>query len=270
MIIFIIILLCSQTEIPLEIKQLQREIQIINLVNGLELSSHQIACILDMAQETENMRNEFHKEIDKNKKVFIEVLNQLKENNLANKDISAELGRNVHIIETRAQELRSQYIESLERMSREVEAILDPHQLYQLEHYIPCLITPPGESKIGQSENPAGIIKQLARIRQMPGWLYEARKYDIVEKTVQKIKHHMPKNVEFDAKNEQKRILVLFDELRSVSDIDFALNKENYVERLKGEYLVKEIPLNLSFKIEKFLLDPLVIPILEEKTRVDQ
>lgn len=270
MIIFMITLFYSQMEIPLEIKQLQREIQIINLVNGLELSDYQITYILDMAQETENVRDGFQREIGENTKDFVEVLTQLKENNLANKDISAELGRNVHIIEIRAQQLRSQYIESLERMSREVEAILDPHQLYQLEHYIPCLITPPGESKIGQSKNPVGIIKQLARIRQMPGWLYEARKYDIVEKTVQKIKHHMPRNVEFNAKNEQKRILDVFDKLRSVSDIDFALNKENYAGRLKGEYLVKEVPLDLSLKIEKFLLDPLVIPILEEKTRVEQ
>jgi hypothetical protein len=270
MIILLTLVLYSQVEIPLEMKQLQQEIKIINLLNGLELLSYQMTYILEKVQEAEKIRNEFHQEITKNADDFTETLSQLKEHRLTNKDISAKLGQNIHILNTHAQSSKAQYLESLDRISHDVETILDGHQLYQLEHYSPCLIPPPGETKIGQSDIPTGVIKQLQKLREIPDWLYDVKKNDIAEKTIEKLMRHRNRYSEFSEDEEKTRILDLFDEIRSVPDIEFALNKQSYAEELKAWGRPAKPGIALSSKIKMFLLDPLIVPILNEMLKTTQ
>lgn len=270
MIILLTLVLYSQVEIPLEMKQLQQEIKIINLLNGLELFSYQMAYILDKAQEAEKIRNKFHQEITKNADDFTETLSQLKEHSLTNKDISAKLGKNIHNLNTQAQSSKAQYLESLDHISHDVETILDGHQLYQLEHYIPCLIPPLGETKIGQSDIPTGVIKQLQKLREIPDWLYDVKKNDIAEKTMEKLKRHRDRYSEFSEDEDKARILDLFDEIRSIPDIEFALNKQSYAEELKASGRPAKPGIALSSKIKMFLLDPLIVPILNEMLKITQ
>jgi hypothetical protein len=264
--IILILLLFNQTDIIDNITGMQKEIQILNLINGLELSENQMNFILEKAKKTEKIKDNFYKEIS-NEKTTHQILNQLKENRMENEEIPNELRKRVHYAEEKMRDYRLIMHESIENLANEVENMLDPNQIYQLEHYIPCLIPPPGEINIGQSEKPSGIIQQLKRIRQIPDWLYETKKYDIVDKTVEKMKKHLPRGTEFNENAERQRILGLFDEIRAISDIDFALKNEEYANELKGKYFIKKIPLNLSLRIERFLLDPLIIPILEEKIK---
>jgi 3-deoxy-D-manno-octulosonic acid (KDO) 8-phosphate synthase len=51
--ILLILLLFNQTDLINNITRTQREIQILNLINGLELSKSQMDFILEKAQETE-------------------------------------------------------------------------------------------------------------------------------------------------------------------------------------------------------------------------
>lgn len=263
--ILLILLLFNQTAIIDNIAKIQREIQILNLINGLELSKSQMDFIIEKAREIEQIKDDFSTKI--NNETTLQILDQLRENRIKNQEISDELRKMVHYAEEKMHDYRLSMFESIEKMANEVEHMLDPNQIYQLEHYIPCLIPPPGESNIGQSEKPTGIIQQLKRIREIPDWLYETKKYDIVDKTVEKMKKHLPRGTEFNEYAEQQRILRLFDEIRALSDIDFVLKNEDYAEKLKGKYFINKIPLNLSFKIERFLLDPLIIPILENKIK---
>lgn len=264
--ILLILLLFNQTDLIDNITRTQREIQILNLINGLELSKNQMDFILEKAQEIEQIKNELSKEIS-NDKTTLQILDQLRENRMKNQELPDELRKMVHSAEEKMHDYRLSMFESIEKMANEVEHMFDPNQIYQLEHYIPCLILPPGESNIGQSEKPTGIIQQLKRIREVPDWLYETKKHDIVNKTVEKMKKHLPRSTEFNEYAEQQRILELFDEIRDISDVDFALKNEDYANELKGKYLIKKIPINLSLKIERFLLNPLIIPILENKIK---
>ena len=62
----------------------------------------------------------------------------------------------------------------------------------------------------------------------------------------------------------KEEFLKIIEEVRSLSDIDFALQKENFAEKIKDIVDVKK-EVNLDKRIAKFLLNPQIIPVLEEK-----
>jgi uncharacterized protein YciW len=248
-----------------EIAQIQQEIRIINLVNGLELSPYQMNFILEKAKEAEEIRNDFLAIIEDNKEAMFTTFNELKKNRMKEDVVPQTLQMQVYSAEGQFHDKKTEMSESLEQIARDVETILEGNQIYALEHYIACLIPPPGESRIGQSEKPLGFTKQVNRLRQIPDYMYQLKKYEIADKVVEKIKKHLPPGTVFNQYAEKQRILSLLDEVRSLSDVDFVLNEEEYIEKFKGDYFPEKIPVDLSATIERFLLNPLIISILEEK-----
>jgi hypothetical protein len=265
MVLFVLLFLYSEADGVREIAQIQQEIRIINLVNGLELSPYQMNFILERAKEAEEIRQDFLETIEDNEESMLTTFNELKKNRMKDDVVSQTLQRQVHTTEGRFQDKKMEVSESLEQIAREVEGILEGNQIYALEHYIACLIPPLGESRIGQSEKPLGFTKQLNRIRKIPDYVYQLKKYEIADKVVEKIKKHFSPGTVFNEDTEKQRILELLDEVRSLPDVDFALNEDAYIEKFKGDYFPETIPVNLSVTIERFLLNPLIIPILEEK-----
>jgi 3-deoxy-D-manno-octulosonic acid (KDO) 8-phosphate synthase len=94
----LILLLFNQTDLIDNITRTQREIQILNLINGLELSKSQMDFILEKAQETEQIKNELSKE-NNNDKITLQILDQLRENRMKNQEIPDELRKMVHYAE---------------------------------------------------------------------------------------------------------------------------------------------------------------------------
>jgi hypothetical protein len=266
MIPFVLLFLYTEADGVREIAQIQQEIRILNLVNGLELSAYQMNFILEKAREAEEIRRDFLMTIEDNEAAMLLTFNELKKNRMLDDIVPQTLQRQVHTTESRFEDKKTAASESLAQIAREVEATLEGNQIYALEHYIACLIPPPGESRIGQSDNPLGFTKQLNRVREIPDYVYQKKKYEIAEKVVDKIKKHLSPGTVFNEYTEKQRILSLLDEVRSLSDIDFVLNEEEYIEKFKGDYFPETIPVEVSVKIERFLLSPLIIPILEEKS----
>ena len=262
----ILLVLLNQDIMAKEIGKVQEEIRILNLVNGLELSKPQMEFIMDRAKQVEKMRDDCRQNIGYYENTLLWTFNQLKENRINDQMTPDALRDKVYAAEGKIHDYKVTLSESIDKIAQEVENELEGNQTYQLEHYIPCLIPPPGsESRIGQSDKPVGITQQLEKVREMPDYQYETKKYDIANKVITRIKKHLASGMRFDENAEQKRILDLFEELRNLSGIDFALKQDEYVERLKSNYFVKKIPVDVSAKIREFLLNPLIIPILEEK-----
>jgi len=94
----LILLLFNQTDLIDNITRTQREIQILNLINGLELSKSQMDFILEKAQEIEQIKNELSKE-NNNDKTTLQILDQLRENRMKNQEIPDELRKMVHYAE---------------------------------------------------------------------------------------------------------------------------------------------------------------------------
>ena len=103
--ILLILLLFNQTDIFDNITRTQREIQILNLINGLELSENQMNFILKKAKKTEKIKDNFYKEIS-NEKTSHQILNQLKENRMENEEIPDELRKMVHYAEEKIKNIK--------------------------------------------------------------------------------------------------------------------------------------------------------------------
>jgi len=103
--ILLILLLFNQTDLIDNITRTQREIQILNLINDLELSKNQMDFILEKAQETEQIKNELSKE-NNNDKITLQILDQLRENRMKNQELPDELRKMVHYAEEKIKNIK--------------------------------------------------------------------------------------------------------------------------------------------------------------------
>ena len=248
--------------------ELHKEIQLLNLINGLELDQAQMEVIIQKAETAKKIREEFSTKVKENSQESaqaIQILRELRNDLMQDKNISQNLRRRVHEIEAEVHRLREQYDERITKLALEIKGILHEHQLYALEQYVPCLIPPEKGSRAGQAENLEGAERQLMRIRNLPYPVFERRKEGIAQATIDRIKRHLPKGYIMDEDAERERILSIFEEARNLSDVDFALRKTELVQRLKSKYELPKPPIDMSVKIERFLLAPEIIPLLKEK-----
>ena len=207
-----------------DVGELQREVQLLNLLNGLELRASQMRFILEKAQEAEEIRDEL---MD-----------------------------------------REEYQAEMTRVAREVKVILEQHQIYALVHFVPCVIPPQqDEARIGQTEDAAAAEEVMARIRAIPDARFERSKEEITRRITEHLKTHLPGGsiLVINEEEEIARILSILDEAKGLSDVEFELHKTDLAQQVLFAYELPEAAADTCLKIEKRLLDPRIIPLLEEK-----
>ena len=152
------------------------------------------------------------------------------------------------------------------RLALEVEGNLEGHQLYGLEHYVPCVIPPEGEARIGQAEDTHAGQALLQRIRDIPDTQFEARKQRIAQRILERVLARLPQSqaLALDQEEEAEWMLCFLEQVRGLDEMTFAVRKEELVEEVKSRYASPEVPVGVSAKIERHLLDPRIIPLLEE------
>jgi hypothetical protein len=69
---------------------------------------------------------------------------------------------------------------------------------------------------------------------------------------------------------ETARILSILEEARGLSDVEFELQKSDLVQQVKSAYELPQALVDVCLKIERHLLDPRIIPLLEEKLTLTQ
>jgi len=153
------------------------------------------------------------------------------------------------------------------RIAREVQGILEGHQIYALEHFVPCVIPPQGGARIGQAEDTTAAEGLLARLRAIPAARFERNKEEIARRIVEQLKSHLPRGfgLVINEEEETTRILSILNEARELSDVEFELQKTDLIQQVKSVYELPESPVDTCLKIERHLLDPSIIPLLEEK-----
>ncbi len=211
-------------------EQLRHEIRLLNLVNGLELTPTQMSLILSRAREIktlrENYENLFHLREAELENTLREIRTYLQEN----KEIPEEIVLRFHSLEMEQKKARLEIEERAQDFAREIEKSLEPHQIYQLEKYVPCIIPPKGESRIGQAIDYKGLFQKLERIRNIPDRIYERRKKMICERTVEEIKLRAGRLPGFNETEIVGKIGPFFDRVRALNAIDFEIQKEKLAE----------------------------------------
>jgi hypothetical protein len=250
-----------------DVGSLKREVQLLNLLNGLELSEDQMRSLLEKAQEAQEIREKFQGKADGNVEETVAVLSELRAILMRGENILDSLRERWHSVHSKNLGLREEYEEEMTRLAREVQSILEGNQIYALEHFVPCVIPPQGEARIGQAEDTTAAEGLLARIRTIPTARFERNKETIARKIMERLKSHLPRGfaLAIDEGAETARIISILEEARGLSDIEFELQKTDLVQQVTSAYELPEAPVDICLKIERHLLDPRIIPLLKEK-----
>ncbi len=248
---------------PPESGNLHREVQLLNLINGLELTPEQMRFILERAQQAQEKRETLRDQADV--EAMNATLGEIRDMLMAGQAISLELEECFFAAKADNARLIEAYREEVARLADEVEDVLEGHQLYALEHYVPCVIPPPDELRIGQAQG-AGGEAILERLRAIPGDQFEHRKEDIARRVMKRLEARFHGQVlVLDEEGELDRILDLLERVYSLSEVDFELQREDLVEELLAPYQAARPPVEPTAVIARHLLDPAIIPLLEEK-----
>jgi hypothetical protein len=248
---------------PPEEVDLHREIQLLNLINGLELTSEQMRFILEKAEEAQKTRERLKAEADTAE--LEAVLAEIRDTLMEGQNVSNELRDSFFAARGENKQLIEAYNKERERLAGEIEELLEGHQLYALEHYVPCIIPPEGEPRIGQARGAKGVAV-LERLRDVPDDRFERHKDKVARRLLRELEKRFRRRILiFDRRRELHRILDLLEKARSLSNVDFELEKEELVEALLAPYEASRPPVDVTSVIGRHLLDPAIIPLLEEK-----
>lgn len=245
--------------------QQRAEIQILNLVNNLYLTKPQMQFILERARMARIMSRLY----DIRSEELLQVLNpqllKLKETLASGQEVPVELKEAVNKAKQEFETVKENYEKQRLKLAAEVKDVLDGGQLYIIDTYKPCLIPPPGPGRIGQAEQNEGAEKMLANVRALPLAKYERRKKDLAGKIINQIRKKMPAGFIIDEEKETARIIAFFDEARKMDDVSFSVNKGELVAAFKSVYVVPKLPLDITVKIDKFLLSEKIIALLKQR-----
>ncbi len=251
-------------------REIKKEIVIYNLINGLYLDTTQMEFILIRAKQLKEYQDKMKKILDGKEEEEKQLLLVLKEK-IKNDSISEypELIKSFHKKKAEVMRIRKEYVSFLKRKVKEIKEILDKNQIYLLDNFTPCVVPPKGEARIGQFSL-EGETRLLEKIRLIPSLEYENKKEKIAEKIIEKYYLLHPWMLWRENNGALKnKIIEIMDEVRTLNKVEFDLTKKDIAKRIKqllfGNRTKKE--LDVDKKIVSYLLDPLVIPILEEKLR---
>lgn len=246
-------------------RNLRREIVLLNLINGLELTQEQMEFILQKAQEAQTLREERLSQGQAELEQSTQVLREIKDALMRGENISDDLRKRFREQEIKNGQKAQEYQEELNALAEEVKGVLGEHQLYALEEFVPCVIPPEKGLQIGQAKGTTPGERLLARIRKMPGHRFEENKERIVQTLFNRLKGHLPPDYQLDEEAEKERLLTLLEEAYRMPDTDFNLKKEEILQEILEPYEVPRRPESVTQKIKRYLLDPSIIPLLEEK-----
>lgn len=246
-------------------EELRREIRVLNLMNGLDLTQEQMEIILTSAREYQGLMARFEHILRNSQDEMEAVLEEIRSYLRENEEIPSQTVQKYHRLDRESREERLKIQEKMKESAREVEECLEPHQLYQLREFVPCVIPPKGEKRIGQARDYKGLTRGLERIRRVPSPVYQQKKEEIVGRTLEGLKLHAPPFSDMDDEEMKWHIETIYDDVRSLEDAEFEIQKERLAEELISPFK-PEIPSgNVMRKIAGFLLSEEVITILEER-----
>lgn len=270
------------------VRELFADISTINLINGLNLTRDQMTSLVEVAKKAE----QYTKEATLGSS---DVMNALNEAEKSFKMLKAEIQKGAPargeipkqavMANNKIKELQNQISRDLSKkyagLEDQVRRILSPEQVQVVETFKPCLI-PPKDLKnpvrAGQASSNEGSIRIMRRIREIPEETWKQRNEELIGRHLERINKHRFKMTEEEMAREKERLLTLLEKIRSMSDMDFEMEKENLASELKPEdkldslreQMEKRKPMQKRPKVSKlgrYFLDKRIIPILEERLR---
>ncbi len=250
-------------------EKVKNQIQVLNLLNGLELDNEQMQTVLGAACRAEDARIEAKERISRQEEqislVYNEVLRLVKAGSqVMPKDTALKVHKSNQAVDGIKQGLGKE----ISALAIKIKDTLEPHQLYVLDDYKPCIIPALKQGRIGQVDDPGGFTKALERVYSLPQDRYDFQKPRIAQRAIDGVKAKAPSGFIIDEAELRQQLFQTMDDVRGMGSLDFAVKKEEIAGSIKAKLFPKKPPVNIGVKIEHFLLSSEIIPILEERLSV--
>ena len=159
-----------------------------------------------------------------------------------------------------------EYQAEMTRIAREVKVILEQDQIYTLVHSGPWVTPSQNGAQIRQVDAATATEEALASVRTKPDAELERGKEEISRRLLEHLKIHLPGGsiLIISEEEEVTRIVSILDQAKGLSDLEFELQKAALAQKVLFAFGLHESPVDTCLQIEKHLLDPMIIPLLEE------
>jgi len=263
-----------------EIAQLREEINLLNLFNGLNLTTEQLRELHTYAMQAEGLRESY---FNRSSQTVAEVLDSFRElrgvlaqNNGLPKDVETRASS----ANERIKVLTSQYDADMRELEKKAVSVLTPAQQVVLDEFKPCLIPPKdlrNPVRAGQAGNRERGVETLSKLRKLPEPVYKARIDEIADHRLEMYEKHRGRLSEKDRAESISRFKAVVARARGMDDTRFQLEKEELAQQIEP----KDGLADLLEKVEaarvdkfgkvgkggRFLLSPVAISIYDERLK---
>ena len=251
-------------DIDEDLDRLNREVILLNLINGLYLSGEQTRSLIDISRQAGTVRQDFRDYIATVKSDYMSLLESIRDILVRGEEIPPDLKKRVHEIKKEWHLREDRQGTLLSQLEQKAEALLTENQRIVLKDYQPCTI-PPQTGNIGQSvEGRAeGIVRAFRGIRRAPEYrAEEAIQYFIGEFADRICRYQGFKSME-SQKAYRMQCETIFRKVRSMGEKQYLLEKGELARSLLPEPANhKMIRKNQLGKTGRFLLDPALPSLL--------
>ena len=223
-------------------------VSLTNLLGGLFLSDAQVARLIPLAKAAEEVNEKYSEEGLKLAREATRSYDNLVTENVNHPNLlKSERQQEAQDLHNSFKELKSEYNQELLKLQQSATAILTPSQQRIVSTFKACIV-PPRSLKdptlVGQAQSTGEVSKVINVLRKAPKDLYENHKGKIADLG---LAHVEKKNglLRPEAKKALKeQLIATVDELRSMSDEDYALQSQEKIDGLLP--FDKEHPKDLS------------------------
>lgn len=219
-----------------ELKSLQDEISLLNLLRGLYLSESQIAQLCEIADEADKAVKAVTKPILQDKKVILATFSDLRNKLFEASGKEVPLQQQAHLISDRLKDAQDKVVEHLGMLEARASRVMTSAQLEIVEGFVPCLI-PPKDLKnpvrvgqAGAAEGPLARITEL--IYATPEDVWSERKMILLGKVAKKMEEESGKLSDSMRNDLLNRLAVTAQQIRATSPVDFSLKKGELADEL--------------------------------------
>ncbi|MBU0515777.1 MAG: hypothetical protein KJ621_13495 [Proteobacteria bacterium] len=226
-----------------KVVNLRRQISLLNLVNGLDLTPVQVQRLVDVLDQVRRIKREAHQDFMATQRQRAATLWKLRNHLIAHPgEIPKGLRREVGYMSRIDHRIRDFYQQRLRRLELKVQSVLKPHQIYLVQLFRACLIPPKdirGPARIGANDSVVPVPKGLfKRVRRMPEWRFERAVWIVAQRIKDRLERRkgvLPRKMQA---NETKRLVRVLTRVRRLNQAEYEINKAKLAAELYRPYKV--------------------------------
>ena len=253
---------------PEEIQRKVRDMESLNLLKGLNLSSQQMKDLLPLLYDSRLVEQEVYEGYKKDSEEAAKMLDMLKEKLKRDQGLDVKTEEAVWFALGTLYEYEYDQYRTMERLIKDTHKILNENQLRIISEYMPCVIpwsTVKAPDRIGQSGSIAKLEKLLDHMRTLKGKAYKQAKRDFLVELDWRLR--------IDRKEDDKvrQILVgeidsKLEEIHRMPENEYQIRKTDLAQSVRPpdlEILPPRVGEELDEYIAEYILNPSNIEYLQ-------